>query len=206
MRLLLTRHGETTSNVERRIQGQLDVPLTEAGRAQADRLAGRLADAPLDAIIASPLRRAWDTAQAVAAHHRVPLRQDPRLMEICYGQWQGSTWAEVRRRDPQRWQTWTQDPANPPPDGESFQQAALRVGELLKDLSLDHEPDCTLLLVGHGGSLRMLVCVAFGIPIYLHGNLAMDNTAVSELEVRNRGAVLVSLNDTTHLRSLNNRD
>ncbi len=197
MRLLLARHGETRSNLERRIQGQLDVPLNHTGRAQAKRLARRLADEALDGVIASPLRRAWETAQTVAAHHAVPLRQDPRLMEICFGQWQGSTWPEVRRGDPAGWKAWTEDPATPPPNGESFHQAAGRVQALLDDLG--HEPDRTLLLVGHGGTLRMFVCLAFGIPVELAGNVAMDNTAVSELLIEERGTVLVRLNDTAHL-------
>jgi broad specificity phosphatase PhoE len=85
----LARHGESDWNVERRWQGHADRPLTERGREQAELLAGRLADVKLDAVYASDLRRAWETAQAVAATRGLEVVRLPELREVDVGSWSG---------------------------------------------------------------------------------------------------------------------
>src|SRR5215211_8136133 len=98
--ILLARHGETDWNREGRFQGWADPPLNDAGRAQAQALAERLREMPFDAVYASDLRRAFETAEIVAASHGVPVTPDPGLREVDIGSWSGLTRAEIEERFP----------------------------------------------------------------------------------------------------------
>ena len=198
LRLLLVRHGETAANLRGQIQGQSEIPLTDNGRDQARRLAVRLSAEPLSAVLASPLVRARETAEIVARPHGLQPRLDPRLKEFGFGTWEGLTWPQVRRRSAPQWQAWARDREQPPPGGEPLSAVRARVQQLLDQLTTEREGQ-TLLLVAHGGSLRVLICLAFGIDLALEGNLALHNSSLSELLVRPRGAVLQRLNDTAHL-------
>src|SRR5687768_16876002 len=93
--LLLARHGETDWNRELRIQGSSDIALNDLGRDQARALAEELAELALDAIYSSDLRRARETAEAVAAQHGLDVRLDPRLRERAFGSWEGLTRADI---------------------------------------------------------------------------------------------------------------
>ena len=99
MRFILVRHGESEWNRIGRYQGQLDAPLSELGLKQADALAERLQNEKLDAIFTSPLQRAKRTAEAIARFHpRLELQEDPALMEIHHGTWQGLFASDVREQ------------------------------------------------------------------------------------------------------------
>src|SRR5438132_1605088 len=100
MRLLLVSHAQTDWNVEGRFQGQTDIPLNSYGRLQARKLQQRLASTPLDAIVASDLSRARETAEIVAAAHGKPVRTDRRLRELHFGSWEGLTYSEIQAKYP----------------------------------------------------------------------------------------------------------
>jgi probable phosphoglycerate mutase len=100
IRLCLVRHGETDWNAQKRIQGQIDIPLNARGRAQAAATAAGLAGQRFDAVYSSDLARAWQTAQPIAAALGLPLYAAPGLRERHYGRMQGLTAAEARVRIP----------------------------------------------------------------------------------------------------------
>lgn len=104
--IVLVRHGETDWNRERRLQGQLDVPLNAQGREQAAQLGRALAREPFDAIYASDLSRARETAQALAGEVGKAVRDDTGLRERCYGGFEGLTYAEVAERHPAEFEAW----------------------------------------------------------------------------------------------------
>jgi broad specificity phosphatase PhoE len=137
--LLLVRHGETDWNAERRWQGHADVPLNARGHAQAQTLAEQLAAQPVDAIYASDLSRARDTAAAVAARLGVEVVVDPDLREIDVGPIEGLTAEEAR--DFEGWQ------------GEPKEAHAERVLRAVRRIAERH-PGERVLVVTHGGSLR----------------------------------------------------
>jgi alpha-ribazole phosphatase len=198
LRLILTRHGETAWNAQGRYQGQHDIALNAVGRAQAAALAARLATQRFDAIYASDLKRAWATAEAIAARHSLPVTPEPRLREQCFGVFQGLTFAEIRARYPAEFAAWQADRDNAPPGGETITQFAARVGAVLGDLTRAHEAG-TVLLVAHGGSMRELICRALDLRPDARWSLGMDNASISELRVYDEGVVLHALNDATHL-------
>ena len=191
--LILTRHGLTPAgNVL--LGGQLDVPLAPQGRAQAESLRDRLAGVRIDRIIASPMLRAMETAQVVAAGR--PIEVDERLRELDYGRWEGLTHAEADARDPELRARWESDPASThSPGGECGNDVAARALSFLADLvatelggledtgahrrspdaggsravpseaQAEVEGERRVFLVAHGTYNRILMCVALGVPI-----------------------------------------
>ncbi len=158
--IYLLRHGETVWNLEGRLQGQKDSPLTTRGIAQAQALAGLLSeliDNPAAfTMIASPLGRTWQSAVIVAEALGLgsrSIRFEPRLKEHHFGQWEGLTWNEVEARAPDLLAAREADKWNfPAPDGESYALVAARVGDWLAERNGGEK----LIVVGHGLAGRVL--------------------------------------------------
>ncbi len=201
MRLLLARHGQTQDNVEGRIQGRNDVPLNDEGRSQTRLLAKRLSAMKIDAIYSSPLRRAWETAMPVVGYHDVDVQANDWLMEASYGVWDGLTWPEVRNRYPLAFAEWAVDRDRVPEGAETVHQVSNRANNFLGQIRRDHRKE-TVLVITHGGPLRVLVCIAFGMDLKKSFDMAIDNTAISELTFSPRGVILRRHNDSAHLFSM----
>lgn len=155
----LVRHGQTASSVTSTYSGRLDVALTEAGRDQARATAQQLAQAGIDAVVTSPLRRASDTAQAIADAAGVPLTVDERLTEVDYGPVEGLDRDGARARFGQDFESWRADPFGAPVPGmEPLPDALARAQAATADAlaAYDHP-----VIVGHQGILRV-VLVALG--------------------------------------------
>lgn len=201
-RLILVRHGQTAYNAEVRFMGQLDIPLDEIGRAQAQAVAQRLSSERPASMYCSGLSRAFDTASAIqtAILTHPELRIDGRLTEGGFGEWQGKTYDSLKAHDTERLANWEADRLNvAPPKGESLQQIADRVQTVYDDILADNEGK-TVIIVAHGGSLQVLVALALGVPLESYWKFGISNTSVSELRVDEWGAVLHLLNDIGHLR------
>lgn len=162
--LLLARHGESDWNREVRWQGHADRPLTERGREQALALAERLDRVPLDSVYSSDLRRARDTARAVASRQGLGVCVVPELREVDVGAWSGLTRAEAAERFPdghQRWQTGTAGWD----DGESYERMSDRVLAALRGIAGSH-PGGRILVVSHGGPIRAAHAAALGLHVH----------------------------------------
>lgn len=149
MKLYIARHGETQWNVENRISGRTDVPLTQRGLEQAKLLAENAKGKGIEVIIASPLLRAHQTAQAVSDAIGIPVQIDERLIELDFGIFEGKP-----RSDPDFQYTRAQFPTRYP-GGESAFLLAHRVYSCLEDVKRKYS-DKTVLLVCHGGVCRMV--------------------------------------------------
>lgn len=210
IKLFLLRHGETEWNAAGRYQGSTDTALSERGQAQAQAAAAALSSEVLDRIVCSPLRRAQETAEAVtgsrpacgAVAASLSIETEPRLTEICFGEWEGLTHANIARVYPEALRAWRTDPLTfAPPGGETLAQVAARVGQLLEELRRGPAGQ-SLLLVGHGGSLSVLLSLALGLPPERRWQLRLNHAALSELHLYSEGAILMRHNDTHHLRGL----
>jgi len=148
----LARHGQTAYNHEGRFQGQGEVPLDDTGRAQALELAERAAGYDFRALWCSPLLRARETADAVAAKIGLEPKEDARLMETDAGDWTNLTFVEVRARTPELFDAFAAaDPGFAFPGGESFAEQELRVSAALADVERGALP---ALVVCHGMVIR----------------------------------------------------
>lgn len=166
--LVLARHGRTAYNARRIIQGPwIDAPLDRVGREQARRLAERLGAEPPVEVLASPLRRAVETAEPLARMHDLPLYEDERLLEIDWGDWNGArkdraTMARLAALA-ERWQAG--DAEARPPGGESAAEALERVLAAVGE-STDRVRGGSALLVAHGRVNKIL------LSWLVHGDLA----------------------------------
>ena len=148
--IYFARHGETVWNVENKICGMTDSPLTEKGRQQARELGRKVRESGvhIDEILYSPLSRAADTAKAVAEVTGLPARCEPRLREQCFGRYEGTP------RDGAEFRISKTHFADRYGDGESMMQLAQRIYNLLDELRQDE--DKTYLLVAHNGIARVV--------------------------------------------------
>ena len=200
-RLLLLRHGRTEWNVQGRYQGQTDVSLNAAGRRQARRLADRMRLEEIDAIYASDLQRAWETAGAVGRAQGLSIKTEPRLREISFGAWEGKTHDEIEAHEAEALHRWYKDPVRTaPPGGETLGAVVQRVREAYEDV-LKHHTEGTVALVAHGGTLRALLCIALDLAPDNYWQFNIDEASISRIDIYEQGAILNVLNDTSHLHS-----
>ena len=200
--LLLLRHGETPLSVEKRFSGVGDPVLTATGLAQAEAAAARLSHEPyrIDVIVSSPLKRALQTAEAVAAATGVKVVVDEGLRETDFGAWEGHTFAEIQRRWPDLLTAWLADPAVAPPGGESFEQAARRV-EAAVGRIVARYPGRAILVVSHVTPIKTILRLALLAPPAALHRMHLDIACLSVVDYYADGpAVVRSINDTAHLR------
>jgi probable phosphoglycerate mutase len=185
--LLLARHGESEWNREGRWQGHADPPLSETGRAQADELARALAGVPLEAVYASDLRRARETAAAVAAARGLDVITLAALREIDVGEWSGLTSADIEARFPAGLERhlaggdgWEH--------GETHAAMSARIVAAASDIAARH-PDGSVLGVLHGGVIRALLAYAAGVDLgeYRRSNPGPVNGSVARIAVGKAG-------------------
>lgn len=199
-RLLLARHGQTAWNVQCRYMGQVDVPLDRIGQEQAALLGQRLSGVEFAAIYTSDLLRARETAAAIASHHSCRLIDERRLREMDFGAWQGLTYPEIQETDKLNLEAWEADRlVNSPPGGETLNQFSSRVEEAYQEVTQAHIEE-TVLMVAHGGVLKILICLVLGIPAERYWQVQISPASLSEIWVYPEGGSLSALNDTCHLR------
>ncbi|MBI4151387.1 histidine phosphatase family protein [Candidatus Woesearchaeota archaeon] len=154
MRLIVVRHGETDWNAQDRLQGQIDIPLNDCGRKQAQRLAGQLMSEPISIAFSSDLERAVDTARSILQYHpSVPMNYTSQLRERSYGKYEGRTLAEMK--------SVIDNSGSPfylfrPDGGESFVDLQQRALSFYGSLRESYSPE-TVLIVTHGGFIQSLL-------------------------------------------------
>ncbi len=158
--LLLVRHGETDWNRDGRWQGGSDTELNELGREQAQAVAEEIDD--VDVIYSSDLARASETAEIVARRLGLDVNLDPRLRERGFGSWEGLTTLEIQDRFADEHRRWKAGESRGADDAEPFEEFAARIESFLQE-ALHRHPDETVLLVSHGGSIRVIHAVARGL-------------------------------------------
>ncbi len=209
MRWLLIRHGESVGNLEWRLQGHQEFILTDQGRAQAELVAQRLAGLEVAAVYSSPIRRAWDTAQAVARGLGLEVQALPDVQEYDFGELSGLTFVEIRERAPEVATAIAsragQFPPYPGEEGrETFRR---RVCDALWALE-ERWPGGTVALVTHAGPIAAFLLDVLGMPYRRPIPFTVSNGSITVVETPERrwpGAprgILVSLNDTCHLSPL----
>jgi|YNPBryantNP2012_1023418.scaffolds.fasta_scaffold06899_4 broad specificity phosphatase PhoE len=165
--LWLIRHGQTDWNIEGRFQGQTDLPLNPQGAAQAEMLAQQFLSEGIHfaAVYSSDLLRARTTAETLARRLGIPLYTDARLREAKLGEWEGKLFSEIKLHYPDWLERRKQDPAYPlAPGGENLIQIAERLSAAAREIARIHEGQ-RVLVVSHGLSLAVLICLSQGEPL-----------------------------------------
>ena len=162
--LHLVRHGQSDWNAANRFQGHVDRPLTDLGRTQAEALARELASTALEGIYSSPLRRALDTATAVAAGRDLEVVAHDGLREVDVGSWAGLTRVEVEERFPAEFRRWVEG-GDGWEDGETYEQMSTRVLAATVRIA-DAHGGGEILVVSHGGPIRAIQAAAAGMTVH----------------------------------------
>jgi 2,3-bisphosphoglycerate-dependent phosphoglycerate mutase len=162
--ILLARHGESDWNRSQQWQGWADRPLTDLGRKQATELAARLAETDLDAVYASDLQRARETAEIVARSKGLDVVTTADLREVDVGSWVGMTRREAEARFPEGYRRWLNG-AEGWDDGETYEQMSRRVIRALLRVAEAHDGG-RVLVVAHGGAVRAAHAAALGVDIH----------------------------------------
>lgn len=203
MKLLLVRHGETDWNLARRYQSYSDVPLNHNGIQQAQCLAKRLSNEKIAVLCSSDLSRAMDTAKWIANEYEPALavQCDPHWHELSFGKWEGLNHEEIQAQ----WQTevnaWYADPVNiSPPGGETMLQMSERVQSALDELKTKHK-DETVLIVSHGGTIQILLCMLLGVELNRYWQFHVKQASLTILNLYEDAAILDLFNDVSHLKS-----
>lgn len=196
MRLYIMRHGETDWNKEKKIQGRVDIPLNEKGRALTRITAEKLQNIPFAAVYTSPLMRAKETARIIVGERKIPFIEDDRIAELCFGEGEG-----MRARDDKNghyvsvFENFFCHPEKyePLPGGETLEHLCERTGTFLNDLI--HMPewkDKTLLISTHGAAMRGIMnnVRKESIENFWMGKL-LDNCAVTIVDVKDETFTVV---------------
>ena len=199
-RLYLVRHGATAISAEDRFAGASDVPLSPDGRRQAARLGERLATERIDAIYASPLMRAVETARLVAGQRGLEPTLLDELREIHHGHWEGLTRADAQARSPGEYAAWEEDPFTFAPEGgESGVQVLARALPVIRTI-VERHVGGHVLVVSHKATLRLVLCSYLGIePRGYRDRLDQSPACLNVVDFRDPvRARLMLFNDTSH--------
>lgn len=196
-RFLLIRHG-MTDLVDRAVAGwTLGVHLNDKGRAQAARLAERLAGAPIKAIYSSPLERSRETAEPISRELGLEIQLAEEIGEVVLGEWNGRELSELNN-DP----LWRQFNAlrslTRAPGGEMQLETQARMIAALERLRERH-PDQTIAVVSHGDVIKSAIAHYAGIPLDLFHRIEISVASVSVVEVGDHGPRIVCVNQTGDL-------
>lgn len=184
-RLFIARHGETAWNSDNRVQGSVDVPLSEEGVRQAEALADFLAGlkVPFGRIYASDLSRAATTGKIIAARLGAgECVQSPLLRELNCGEWEGRAIAELREEQAEAYRAWRHDPGFAVPGGESLVEMKARVEAFFAEEAEALGRHENVLLVAHGLFNRMILAHLMGLDPQQSRFFAQDNAALSVFE------------------------
>jgi len=200
-KILLIRHGETAWNRDGRFRGTYDVPLNDNGRAQGRLLSEALGGRRIEAAYSSPLSRAMETAEISLAGTDVQIVPDERLKDFCYGDWQELEESEVKQRWPNEHAAWVSRPQSlRVPGGNTLAEVSTAAFEAMEELAAKHEGQ-TIALFAHRVVNKLLVLAALDLGLDRFGFIRQDNCCLDEFDRNEKGYTIITLNDTSHLRS-----
>jgi broad specificity phosphatase PhoE len=199
LRIFLLRHAETDWNRARRVQGVSDIPLNARGRAQAEAFADRLATEPLEAIYASPLSRARETAEALARRHGLPIQTVEGLSEFHQGELEGRHLEDLIADYPDLLAAFSKDPADVRiPGGETMAEVQVRAWAAFSEI-VDRHTEGSVVVVSHNMTLLTLLCRFLGMTLSRFRRLSQGSTGVTILERGVQGLHIRVMNDQSHL-------
>ena len=193
--LTLVRHGQTAANAQNLLQGHVNHPLDEVGLAQVSLLGGALQKiAPVSRVVASPLQRAQQTAQAITQglSQHIEVETDPRWIELNYGDFDGQPVSSV---SPEQWATWRTDEHFRPPHGETLAELSVRVHEAIDALLAD-SVSAHIVVVSHVSPIKAAVAWALGVGVEVSWRTALDRASMTTVRFDAKHPALKTFNVT----------
>ena len=203
--LLLIRHAVNDFVKTGKLAGRAPgVHLNEEGKAQAEVLGKRLADAPLSMIYASPMERTIETAEAIARHHQnLRVTTCPEVSEVDYGDWQGKSIGELRER--KMWDVVQEYPSRAYfPAGETMRAAQARIVDASEALIQRH-PGQMIALVFHADLIKLALAHYLGMHLDVFQRIVISPASISTLHLSHGRPFIISMNDIAHVLELEHR-
>ena len=193
--LTLVRHGQTAANAQNLLQGHINHPLDEVGLAQVSLLGGALQKiSPVSRVVASPLQRAQQTAQAITQglSQHIEVETDPRWIELNYGDFDGQPVSSV---SPEQWATWRTDEHFRPPHGETLAELSVRVHDAIDALLAD-SVSAHIVVVSHVSPIKAAVAWALGVGVEVSWRTALDRASMTTVRLDAKHPALKTFNVT----------
>ncbi len=204
VKLILVRHGYSKGNKDGMFTGHLDVPLIDVGLKQAKLVSNYILEKfKVDAIYSSPMSRSSETVRKVADTLNLPIILVQDLIEIYGGEWEGITFEDIAKRDPEFFKYWWDNKGVVRcPGGESMEDAGKRAYKALEKICADNEGK-TLVIASHGGVIRSLQCMLLGIDMNNFNSISwVPNASISIIEYNNGKFTPIEFGITEHLGDL----
>lgn len=197
MKLILVRHGETLWNRENRIQGRTDVELSDLGRMQVERLAHSLNGEQIGVIYSSPLKRAYETAKAIARLQSIDIRVERDLQELNHGDFESLTVQELKERHGPFVRQWMEDPSSVVmPNGESLTQVQVRAWDVIRTIIGTSQDS---IVVSHGMAIMTILCKIQNLSLSQGRQTFVNMASKTVVRFKNGQGVVELFNDTSHL-------
>jgi probable phosphomutase (TIGR03848 family) len=195
--VLLIRHGENEWTEQHKLAGRTPgVHLNPYGRLQAEALGQRLATTELSAIVASPLERTMETAQAIAQHHQLQVETCPGIVEVDYGKWTGQAIKKLAKK--KKWPVIQFYPTGAGfPGGETMFEMQARMVRELNGLVVAH-PGETIVVVGHADLIKAAVAHYLGVHFDLFQRIVISTASITTISFSPMGPRVVTVNDINH--------
>lgn len=202
LEIVLARHGETDWNVSEVFRGRVDVALNETGVRQAELLGEYLSSVQIDAVYSSPLKRALETATAVACHHALKVDIVNGLIDFDYGEWQGLSQPEVKEKFRELHAAWMSHPEKVRmPAGESLEDVRRRAAGVV-DKVVERYGQGSVLLVSHRVVNKVLICALLGLDNSHFWNIRLDTCGITSFIYDEGRFILARHNDTSYLKPI----
>lgn len=200
MKLILVRHGETLSNRENRVQGITDNELSDYGLKQIERLADSLKKESIESIVSSPLKRAYQTAQAIGKFHNVPIELERNLQELNHGDFENIAIEELKEKHLPFIKKWFLNPASVVmPNGESLHDVQTRAWSAIEKIIHTSK---NVLVVSHSMTIMTILCRIRNIDLSFAREVRVDTASKTIVEFEDGKGIITVLNDKSHLQDL----
>ncbi len=201
MQIILARHGETEWNKAEVFRGRRDIGLNDTGRREAELLAEYLGNLKLEAVYSSPLKRARQTAEAIAQQNKAEVMIAPGLIDFNYGEWEGLSNHEVQDKYRVVYSVWNDHPEQATiPGGESLDDVRKRAVAVVDEVVARHEGN--VVLVSHRVVNKVLICALLGLDNSHFWNIRQDTGAITIFAYERRRFILTKHNETCFLEPI----
>jgi len=202
MDIILARHGETEWNAGEVFRGRADIDLNETGRKQVKLLGEYLNETNVEAVYSSPLKRALNTAKAIAGHHHLVVEVTPHLNDLNFGEWEGQQVEEVKQKYPHPFELWASRPEKVRlPGGETLEEVRERAMKVVHGATISYSSN--VVLVTHRVVIKVLVCALLGLDNSHFWNVMVDTCGLTTFRYERDRFVLIRHNDNSFLKALN---
>ena len=199
MNIFLIRHGSTKLDIEQKMQGRIDLSLSDQGIKEAHKLSKALENEKFVKIYSSPLKRCIETANILNNYHKKEIKIIPELIEHSKGDWDGMKKEEIKDQYSKIYESFLNGEDPRPPKGENFKDCKKRINPFIENLKKTFTENEKILIISHGGINRVFLGIILNLPIKEQYKLKQDNCCLNIIYLKDT-QIKTKINLTNHLK------